>query len=103
MLLGGNHSRDGERRQRLRLVVDVLDLKPDHGELVGELFDGLVGVEMFLQPGQGEFHDDRFPAGASCSLSSLRRRVRVGALAATAVSTKLTNSILPPGSGRRGV
>src|SRR5664280_2154580 len=56
MLLGGNHPRDGERRQRLRLVVDVLDLQPDHGELVGELFDGLVGVEMFLQPGQGEFH-----------------------------------------------
>ena len=58
MLLGGNHPRDGERRQRLGLVVDMLDLKPDHGELVGELFQRLVGVEMFLQPGEREFHDD---------------------------------------------
>ena len=56
MLLGGNHPRDGERRKRPRLVVDTLDLKPDHGELVGELFDRLVGVEMFLQPGEREFH-----------------------------------------------
>jgi hypothetical protein len=51
MLLGRDHPRDGERRQRLRLVVEVLDLEPDHGELVGERLDGLVGVEMFLQPG----------------------------------------------------
>ena len=43
-------------RKRLGLVLDVLDLKPDHGELVGELFQRLVGVEMFLQPGEREFH-----------------------------------------------
>ena len=42
--------------KRLRLVLDVLDLEPDHGELVGELFQRLVGVEMFLQPGEREFH-----------------------------------------------
>jgi len=52
MLLGGNHPRDRERRQRLGLVVEALDLEPDHRELVGELFHGLVGVEMFLQPGE---------------------------------------------------
>ena len=40
----------------LRLVLDLLDLEPDHGELVGELFQRLVGVEMFLQPGEREFH-----------------------------------------------
>ena len=56
MLLGRNHPRDRKRRQRLRLVLDVLDLEPDHGELVGELFQRLVGVEMFLQPGEREFH-----------------------------------------------
>jgi len=56
MLLGRDHPRDRERCQRLRPVLDALDLKPDHGELVGESFDGLVGVEMFLQPGQREFH-----------------------------------------------
>ena len=48
-------TRDGKRRQRLRLVLDVLDLEPDHGEPVGELFQRLVGVEMFLQPGEVNF------------------------------------------------
>ena len=67
MLLGGNHARDRERRQRLRLVLDVLDLKPDHGELVGELFQRLVGVEMFLQPGEGEFHELSPPASVGTS------------------------------------
>src|SRR5260370_38526924 len=86
MLLGGDHARDGEGRQRLRLVVDILHLKPDHGELVGEFFNGLVGVEMFLQPGKREFHDDRFPAGTSCSLSRLRGRVWVGAFAPIAAA-----------------
>ena len=81
MLLGRNHPRDRKRRKRLRLVLDVLDLEPDHGELVGKLFQRLVGVEMFLQPGEREFHDDGF----CCPLSRLRGRVRVGALSATAV------------------
>jgi hypothetical protein len=56
MLLGRDHAGDGEGSQRLRLILDVLDLEPDHGEPVGELFHGLVGVEMFLQPGEGKFH-----------------------------------------------
>src|SRR5450759_3189986 len=67
MLLGGDHPRDGERRQRLGLVVDILDLEPDHGELVGELFDGLVGVEMLLQPGEGELHELNPPARVGTS------------------------------------
>ena len=41
MLLGRDHARDGEGRQRLRLVLDVLDLEADHGELVDD------GVERF--------------------------------------------------------
>ena len=82
MLLGRNHPRNRKRRKRLRLVLDVLDLEPDHGQLVGKLFQRLVGVEMFLQPGEREFHDDGF----SCPLSRLRGRVRVGALSATAVA-----------------
>ena len=82
MLLGRNHPRDRERRQRLRLVVDMLDLEPDHGELVGELVQRLVGLEMFLQPGEREFHDGCF----SCPLSRLRGRVRVGARAAMAAA-----------------
>src|SRR5690606_24659517 len=56
MLLGGDHARDDEGRKLLGLVLQMFDLKPDHGELVGELFDRLVGVEMLFQPGEGEFH-----------------------------------------------
>src|ERR1700743_257546 len=43
-------------RQRPGLVLDVLDLKPDHGEPVSQLFQRLVGVEMLLEPGEGELH-----------------------------------------------
>ena len=53
VLLGRDHARDGERRQRLALVGDVLDLEADHGELVDELVERCVGVEMLLQPGRG--------------------------------------------------
>ena len=53
--------------KRLRLVLDMLDLKPDHGELVGELFQRLVGVEMFLQPGEREFHELNPPASVGTS------------------------------------
>src|SRR5260370_21005363 len=86
MLLGRDHAHDRERRQRLCLVLDVLDLKPDHGELVGEFFNRLVGVEMVLQPGQREFHGFGFPAGSSFPLPRLRGRVRAGALSATAAA-----------------
>ena len=56
MLLGLDHARDDERRKRFRLVLDALDLEPDHGQLVGELAERAVGVEMLLEPGEGEFH-----------------------------------------------
>jgi hypothetical protein len=67
MLLGRNHPRNGERRKQLRLVLDAFDLQPDHGELVGEFLDGVVGVEMFLQPGEGEFHELSPPASVGTS------------------------------------
>src|SRR5206468_7863961 len=107
MLLGGDYPRDGKRRESLRLVLDVLDLEPDHGELVGKLFQRLVGVEMFLQPGEREFHSFCFsrPLSRACPPRPRRRRtrgrVRVGALSATAVSETFTYSIPPPTSGRR--
>ncbi len=56
MLLGGDHTRDGERRQYLAAIGDALDLEPDHGELVDDLVERLVGLEMLLEPGQREFH-----------------------------------------------
>ena len=67
MLLGGNDACDGERRQRLGLVLDILDLKPDHGELVGKRLQRLVGVEMLLQPGEREFHELSPPASVGTS------------------------------------
>ena len=37
MLFRFDHAGDDERRERLRLVLDALDFKPDHGQLVGDL------------------------------------------------------------------
>ena len=42
----------------LAAVGDALDLEPDHGELVDDLVERLVGVEVLLEPGEGEFHWD---------------------------------------------
>ena len=56
MLLGFDDARDDERREQLGLVLDALDLEPDHGELVGEFAERPIGVEMLLEPGEGEFH-----------------------------------------------
>jgi hypothetical protein len=56
MLLGLDHARDGEWLKLLAHVLDALDLEPDHGQLVGDLAERAVGVEMLLEPGEGEFH-----------------------------------------------
>ncbi len=56
MLLRLDDARDDERREQFRLVLDALDLEPDHGELVGDLAERVIGVEMLLEPGEGEFH-----------------------------------------------
>ena len=67
MLLGGNDVGDDEGLEQRRLVLDVLDLEPDHGELVDDLAQRLDGVEMLLQPGQGEFHELNPPASVGKS------------------------------------
>ena len=59
VLFGLDHPRDDERRQELRLVLDALDLEPDHGELVDDLAQRAIGVEMLLEPAEGEFHHGR--------------------------------------------
>src|SRR6185312_13447372 len=74
VLIGRNYARDGERRQRLRFVGDAFDLEPDHGELVSELFNGLVGVEMLLQPREGELHDATL---SSAKISTRRKRSHI--------------------------
>src|SRR5690606_25555079 len=54
---------------------DVLDLEPGHGHGVHDLVDGRVGLEVLLQPGEGEFHacpgviDGTFSI-SSCSMFS---------------------------------
>src|SRR5690606_8280387 len=52
---GRQHLRDDEGLER-GLVVDRLDLEPDHGERFHDLVERSVGLEMVLQPGEGEFH-----------------------------------------------
>jgi hypothetical protein len=47
---------DGEGRQRLRAVLDALDLEPDDGQLLAQRVERCLGVEMVLQPTQGELH-----------------------------------------------
>ena len=61
MLLGRDHSRDGEWRQHFAPVCDTLDLETDHGELVDNGCKRRLGVEVFLQPSKREFHHSADP------------------------------------------
>ena len=56
MLLRLDHPGDGEGAKRLRLVLDVLHLEPNHRELAGERVERLVGGEMLFEPRQRELH-----------------------------------------------
>ena len=51
-----DHPRDAERRQHLAPVCDALDFEPDHGELVDDRRKRRVGVQVLLEPSEGEFH-----------------------------------------------
>src|ERR1017187_512769 len=67
VLLGGDDRGDDERLEQAGFVLDVLDLETDHGELVHDRGEPLVGVEMLLEPGQGEFHELNPPASVGKS------------------------------------
>ena len=69
MLLGRDDIRDRVRRKRLGLVLDRLDLEPDARQRLDDLVEGGGGVEVVLQPGEGEFH-------ASCSAGPRKRATR---------------------------
>src|SRR6516165_12553674 len=56
MRLGFDHTRNDERREQLRLVLNAFDFEPDHGELGGDLIERTRGVEMLPKPGEGELH-----------------------------------------------
>ena len=58
---------DLEGLEFLRLVLDALDLEPDHGELVDDLIEWCDRVEMLFQPGQSEFHGLNPPASVGKS------------------------------------
>ena len=62
VLLGGEHLGQTEGGVLLGRVVDRLDLEPDHGELVDDAVERHRRIEMLLQPGEGELHDDSPPA-----------------------------------------
>src|SRR5262245_24449302 len=79
MLLGRDHSGDGNWRQRLCLVLHVLDLEADHGELMRDGVERLAGVEVILEPGEGEFHGTSSRHAWPSPLPRLRGRVREGA------------------------
>ena len=55
MLFGAQHLRDDKGLQP-RLVVDGFDLEPDHGQPLADLVERGVGVEMVLEPREGELH-----------------------------------------------
>ena len=55
MLHGLYHPGDPIGSQRLRLVLDILDLEPDPIERLDDLGQRRSGVEMLLEPGDCEF------------------------------------------------
>jgi len=61
---------DDERRKKLGLVLDALDFEPDHGEFVGDLAERVIGVEMLLEPAEGELHHRRVSLAARSGLLS---------------------------------
>src|SRR4051812_15294015 len=56
MLFGRDHAGDGERREHLAPLDDALDFKSDHGEPVHNGCQRRLGVEVLLQPSEGQFH-----------------------------------------------
>ncbi len=67
MLLGGDDPNDTERRVLLRRIVHGLDLEADHGQPVDDAIERRRGIEMLLEPGEGELHDDSPPASVGRS------------------------------------
>ena len=56
MRLGGEHARRREGSQVARAVLDAVHLETQHGQRLADLLERGLGVEMVLQPGEGELH-----------------------------------------------
>src|SRR5215470_15135620 len=73
MRLGRDDAGDSKLRQRLCLVLHILDLEADHDQLFHDRIEGFVGIEMITEPREGELHR-KSPRPAP--LPRLRGRVR---------------------------
>ncbi len=56
-----DHARDREAGKLRGRVVYALDLKPDTGERLDDLGKRCIGLKVVLEPGEGEFHEDKRP------------------------------------------
>src|SRR5579883_2516417 len=104
MRLGGDHMGGAERRQRRRAVDDALDFEAEHDEAAHDLFNGRLGLEMRLQPGERRLHrttpprsaaqENPLPGGerAGCGAAAPKE-------AAPAAQLPLTLTLSPEGRG----
>ena len=67
MLLSGDDMGDSEGGEGGGAILHAFDLKADHGERADDLLQRGIGVEMLLQPGQGEFHRASPPVSVGTS------------------------------------
>ena len=51
------HMSDGELTKRFRPVAHLLDFESDADQTIDDLIERSGGVEVLLEPGEGEFHD----------------------------------------------
>ena len=56
MLVGLDHMRDHEVFQLFGGIVEAFNLKADARQGLDDLVERRVGVEVVLEPGEGEFH-----------------------------------------------
>ena len=86
MLLGGDDLRDLEGLEFLGLVLDALDLEPDHGQLFDDLVERGDRVEMLFQPGESEFH---FPATSKMTVKTSPTEIKNVSLAVRSTNASL--------------
>ncbi len=73
VLLGRQDPGDDVGLERGGLVLDALHLQADPRERLGDGVEGSLGVEVVLEPGEGEFHDG--PSRARYRLDRRRNRI----------------------------
>ena len=67
VLLCQRDMRHGEVGKQLRLVGDFFHFESDADQALADFIQGGVGVEIFLEPGEGEFHDRPPASVGTCS------------------------------------